>query len=113
MSCSQVWGWLGLVWAWQLPVVEAQAALSQLMQQLHRPSAWPGYGWHSLDLKLWVLWGRKTPSQEWAGVKGAACPARGSVGWCVPLQNCYTKEGAVLDLTVSSEIVNCLVQPEV
>lgn len=91
----------------QLPVGEAQAPLPQLMHQLHRPSAWPGDGWHSLDLKLWVLWDRKTPSQEWVGVKGASCPARGSVGWCVPLHNCYTKEGAMLGPTVPCLFPNC------
>lgn len=35
--CSWVWGW-------QLPGVETQAPLPQLMHQLHRPSAWPGDG---------------------------------------------------------------------
>lgn len=81
--------------------------LHQLMHQLQRPSAWPGDGWHSLDLKPSVLWDRKTPSQEWAGGKGAACPARGSVSWCVPLHNCYTKEGAVLGPTVPCLFSNC------
>lgn len=57
----------------------------------------------------------KTPSQGWTGVKVAACPARGCVGWCVPLHNCYTKERAVLGpvCPVCSQIVNCLVQLEV
>lgn len=42
----------------------------------------------------------RIPSQGWTGVKGAACPAGGCMGCCLPLHNCYTKEGAVLGPTV-------------
>lgn len=65
---------------WQLLAVGAWAVLPKVMHQLHRPSLWPGEDRHSLDLKAWLLWVGETPSQEWTGVKGTACPARGLCG---------------------------------
>lgn len=77
---------------------EGQAVLPKVMHQLHRPSPWLGEYWHSLDLKAWLLWGRENSFPGWTG---------DCVGWCVPLHNCYTKEGAVLGPTMPCLLPDC------
>lgn len=97
-------------------VVGTQAALSRLMHQLHSPSAWPGDGCHSIDLKLRVLWGRKNPFPGVGRGEGCCLPCP----WTLWAGVCHSTTATLRRglcwaqlCPVSSQIVNCLVQPEV
>lgn len=62
---------------WQLPAARAQIDLMRVMHRWHRPFLWLGEDQHSLDLKVWLLWGRKNPLPGVDRGEGCCLPCQG------------------------------------